>query len=184
MSHKFITHVKYTQFFLLLSTLRTWNWSGWFNCMSRLNSSDSCEARLNIPDSRGSPHLVWGHRNKVGTEITREKTWYNMYLEWLKRISESCASCQGCVEGNFSLVLRILGQSAPAHTNAPVGHSVHGMGCIFCPDSISQLFLNFDQWVFLGLFFFLNPDPHTTFPPNYPTDLATLLTYILTLLIN
>ncbi len=43
------------------------------------------------------------------------------------------------VEGNFSLVLRILGQSAPAPTNAPVGHSVHGMGCIFCPASISQL---------------------------------------------
>jgi hypothetical protein len=32
---------------------------------------------------------------------------------------------------------------------------------------------------FLGLFFFLNSDLHTTFSPDYPTDLATLLTYIL-----
>jgi hypothetical protein len=31
---------------------------------------------------------------------------------------------------------------------------------------ITQLFLVFDQWVFFGLFFFLNPDLHTTFSPR------------------
>jgi len=33
---------------------------------------------------------------------------------------------------------------------------------------------------FLGVVFF-NPNLHTTFPSRYPIDLATLLTYILTL---
>jgi hypothetical protein len=146
--------MKYTQFFLLLSTLRTWNWSGWFNCMSRLNSSDSCEARLNIPDSRGSPHLVWGHRNKVGTEITREKTWYNMYLEWLKRISESCASCQGCRRQFQFGSEDIRPECTSTHqcTSWPFcpWDGLH----FFCPDSISQLFFIFYPWVFLDRFFF------------------------------
>jgi hypothetical protein len=58
-----------------------------------------------------------------------------------------------------------------------------GWAAFFVQPQSINFFLFFTNEFFLGCFF-LNPDPHTTFPPNYPTDLATLLTYILTLLIN
>jgi len=54
----------------------------------------------------------------------------------------------------------------------------------FIQPPISQVFLVFNLWVLFQACFFLNSDLHTTFSPHYPTDLATLLAYILALPTN
>jgi hypothetical protein len=66
----------------------------------------------------------------------------------------------------------VAGQPAP--TNVPVGRPVHGMGCIFS-SSRNQNF----YW-FLTYELFLNPGLHTI----YLIDLATVLTYIMSLPTN
>ncbi len=76
------------------------------------------------------------------------------------------------------------GQSEPAPTYAPVGSSVFGWAAFFHSAAISQLFFWFMANEFFRCWFFLNPDLHITFPPSYPTELATLLTYVLALPAN
>ncbi len=88
---------------------------------------------------------------------------------------------------NFGKVhcLEFSGQSEPAPTNAPVGHSVHRMGCISSCSSWpcvklrlyhSQPFWAADLWPFLFVeCFVLNPD-HITLEPSPSNSLVTLLT--------
>jgi len=89
------------------------------------------------------------------------------------------------------------GQSEPAPTSAPVGRFVHRTGCVSsfsswfsswpCVDQYCTT-VNFvlvaDLWhLFVWVFFFPNHD-HTTLEPSYPTNLDTLLIYILALPTN
>ncbi len=82
----------------------------------------------------------------------------------------------------------VAGQPAP--TNVPVGRPVHGMGCIFSS--------SLNQWTFIGFWrmrFFrgrvlfstlasILPSHLVTYWPSYLIDLATILTYILSLPTN
>jgi len=81
-----------------------------------------------------------------------------------------------------------VGQSEPGSMTAPVGRSVHRMGYLFHPPFHptltniyhSQFFclLTFDL-LFFGAKLFPTLTLHTTLPPTYPTNLPTLLTYLL-----
>jgi hypothetical protein len=84
--------------------------------------------------------------------------------------------------------VEFYGQSEPASTTASVGGSVHKMGCVFHPSLHPTLtnilpqsnFLPADLWpLFFGAKFFSTLTLHTTLPPSYPTNLPTLLTYLL-----
>jgi hypothetical protein len=102
----------------------------------------------------------------------------------------------------------VFGNGFQFHTSpipAPVArvlpaptYAYHGTSWPFCPwnglhffieSQLVNFFLVSDQWVFFfgSFFFLLKPDLYTTFPPNYPTnlaifiDLGTFLTYILAL---
>ncbi len=61
-------------------------------------------------------------------------------------------------------------QSERAPTNAPVGHSVHGMGCIFSSSLNQSTFFWGLVAFFCGGCFFLNPDLDPMVPkPMKPT---------------
>jgi hypothetical protein len=83
-----------------------------------------------------------------------------------------------------------LGQSEPSSMTAPVGRSVlRSMGCVFHPPLHPTLTQHSNTVNFFAccwpLTFSLGPKIfptltlHTTLPPSYPTNLPTLLTYLL-----
>jgi hypothetical protein len=85
------------------------------------------------------------------------------------------------------------GKSKPAPMTTLVRHSMHKMGIIFSSCSWflvhqhNTIINNFELLTFRGFFslaFFFSPDLYTTLPLSYPTNLAILFIYILSLPTN
>ncbi len=85
-----------------------------------------------------------------------------------------------------SLLALNSGQSDLTATNAPVGRSVHWMGCVFSfgagwgsSQSISffcwPLYFSFVFFSFWFLVVFSGPDLTHSYPAHFPTDTATLI---------
>lgn len=76
----------------------------------------------------------------------------------------------------------VAGQPAP--TNVPVGRPVHGMGCIFSSSRNQSTFIGFWLMSFFSTLASILPSHLVTYWPIYLIDLATVLTYILSLPTN
>ncbi len=87
---------------------------------------------------------VW--REKLLTKNLDLKTLHaklslaNCTLQAWQFVGEQFAN-QHCHDKTFLVYLE--GQSEPAPNNTPVGHSVHGMGCIFSSSLNQSIFLGF-----------------------------------------
>jgi hypothetical protein len=116
------------------------------------------EVRLSWVAHQSSIHKIMEHSSFHLSSILQAGSW--------------CDFCQGWFTGCYcrqSPPIHLRGQSEPAATNAPVGHSVHRMGCSFSFDlrwgSLQSIY--FRCWLlyffFLGLFLVVFPStwPHT-----------------------
>jgi hypothetical protein len=83
-------------------------------------------------------------------------------------LSSICPSVRSSIRLVMVYLLQRGGKKAePTPTSAPVGHSVHGMGCISSSSLNHSTFFSF--WLmnfFFWVVFFFNSDLHTTFSPK------------------
>ncbi len=115
---------------------------------------------------------------------------------WVLTCGLSCSLryCRSIWSAHACSILGAIGQNEPAATNAPVGRSVHWMGCVFSFGAkwgSSQSLILF-SWLLINVFYFIlflfcdrfppGPDLTPSYSPYFPTLISTaptLISYLL-----